>query len=250
MSLRDWTDVVLPTLAPWSAADLAKMAQEEKDDIAGINSTNWSTDIDVAVEEARRYFDSEEERLKSAKEKATNFMLFVGALVPLLTYFAAAMWDKKTWSAPAIPSAVVFIASCLYLLGAGVWSFRALQVDTFHRVDVTDLVKVWGSAKPKEALIVEILTSTRANRKPVNRIVGCIKMAHAFLKRAFVALGVLLVLEVGVNLFQLHPSSEEGEIKRPASRTLKVCDASRPPALPGIIVGIGNLCEELTTAAP
>jgi hypothetical protein len=207
--LRDWFDHLWPTLAPWTPKDLADMERDKEAEIASVNGTDWSQDVDVAIEEARRYFDSEEDRLKSAKEKATNFILFVGALIPLLTYFAAAIWDKKTWSIPELPSAVVFVISTLYLLRAGLWSFQALRVNTFQRVDVPDLLRVWSGTAPKQALVVEILTSTRANQKPVNEIISCIKMAHAFLQKAFIALVVLLVLEIAVNVFQLHPEKPE-----------------------------------------
>lgn len=250
MTLRRWTDFVWPTLEGFSTAELADIAREEEDEIAQIRQTDWSVDTDAAIEEARRYFDLEEERLSSAKLKATNFMLFVGAIVPLLTYFAAAIWDKKTWSAPIWLSSVLFLGSCVYLLATGFWSFRALGVHTFHRVDAADLVKVWGIRKPKEALVKEIMISTRKNRIPVNKIVDSINMAHLTLRLALVWLGLLLILEVGSNVFQLHPASEANVTDQKSLRPAGVCRGLQGLDQSNLVIGRPDLCLQPPGVAP
>ena len=155
----------------------------------------WTHSSELALDEARRMADSEEDRRRTAEGKASTYLLFAGALIPLLTYLETSVWEGKIGTAPKWLSTSILLLAVSYLMGAGVWAFRTVSVGTFHRLDVADLVRIWSSEEPAKELIRETLVAARMNRDEINKKVSCIKMAHLFMTRAFLAFGMLVAIE-------------------------------------------------------
>ncbi len=122
-------------------------------------------------------------------------MLFIGALVPLLAYFEKqdiAANDSSFWWAH-----VLLGLSVTYLAYASIWAFRTLHVGTYHVVHAIDLVSIKKkSGSFKENLAISLLSITRKNQSSINLKVSRLKMTHAFLIRAILAISVLLILRL------------------------------------------------------
>lgn len=195
--MSKFTDFFWPILEDWRPHELSQIREETVDDIDAIRSTDWSALPDLALAEAHRLSEVEDDRRRTAEAKATTYLLFAGALVPVLTYFESAVWEGKVGTAPKLLSIPLLGLAVCYLVAAGVWAFRAVGVSTFQQLDVAELVSIWREENPLVPLIQETLVAARMNRGNVNRKVSCIKMAQAFMLRTFIVFGALVVIEAG-----------------------------------------------------
>lgn len=194
---RDWRDIPFPVLQPYSPAESAKLKADQDSDLLAIKNSNWRMHVDVALEEARRLADAENERRRGADQKASTYLAVVAALVPLILTVATSIWDGKAGSAPTWINMLLLAVAVIYVACAGLWAFRVLEVVAANRVGPSDLVKAWHQRDRRAALIGALLMCTRLNHGPVNRKISGIKMAHAFLLRAFLTFALLLLFNIG-----------------------------------------------------
>ncbi len=187
-------DFFWPVLAARPESEREGINRQEADELVQIKNTDWSSEVDVALQEAHRISAEEEDRLKTVASKATNLLLFVALLVPLLTYLKAVVLNADVKSVPPWITLMVLALAVAYLVKASLWAFKILGVGNYHRVYSSDLVKVWGNKSDlKRGLVVEILSATRRNQEAVNSKATALKMTHAFLLRAILALSSLSV---------------------------------------------------------
>jgi len=195
--MSQFTDFFWPTLERPTPTELADERASEAADIAAARTERWAQNPDLALEEARRLADSEEDRRRATESKASTYLLFAAAFAAALIPFLPGILEGKTGSAPRSLIAVILIVAALYLIAAGIWAFRTLRVGTYHRLDVAELAQIWRDKNPGRALIRETFALARMNYRAVNEKVSCIKMAHEFMARSFVAFGILVVVEAG-----------------------------------------------------
>lgn len=191
------TDFFWPTLERPTPAEVDEDEKSEVTDIAGARSGAWSPSPELALEEARRLADSEEDRRRTTEAKASTYLLFAAAFAAVLIPFLPGILEGKTGSAPRWLVAGILIVAAVYLIAAGVWAFRALRVGIYHRLDVSDLVQIWRNSNPTRSLIRQTLVISRRNYRAVNEKVSCIKLVDALMVRSFVAFGILIVVEAG-----------------------------------------------------
>ena len=191
------TDFFWPTLEKPTLAELADEDASEAADIAAARAEGWAESPELALEEAQRLADSEEDRRRATESKASTYLLFAAAFAAALIPFLPGILEGKTGSAPRWLIAVILIVAALYLIAAGIWAFRTLRVGTYHRLDVAELVQIWRDGNPKRTLTRETFALARMNYRAVNEKVSCIKMAQEFMVRSFVAFGILVVVEAG-----------------------------------------------------
>jgi hypothetical protein len=192
-----FTDFFWPRLEGRTGTEAAEDRHLEIRDIEAARAHTWTPNEELALEEARRLADSEEDRRRSAEGKATTYLLFASAFAAALIPFLPGILEGKTGAAPGWVIAAILIVATLYLVAAGLWAFRTLKVGTYQRLDVAELAHIWGKKDPRRSLIQETLALTRMNYRAVNDKVSCIIMAHAFIARSFVAFGILIVVEAG-----------------------------------------------------
>ncbi len=195
--MRWFTDFFWPTLERPTAAETQEDARSETADIQAVSAQIWMPNGDLALEEARRLADSEEDRRRTAENKATTYLLFASAFAAALVPFLPSILEGKTGPAPGWLVAIILILAVSYLVAAGIWAFRTLRVATYQRLDVPELVRMWNEDDPKSALIRETFAVARRNYAAVNRKVTYIKMTHEFIARSFIAFGILIVVEAG-----------------------------------------------------
>ncbi len=90
----------------------------------------------------------------------------------------------------------VLAVAVAYVLGAGLWAFRTLNVGALHTLGATELTKIWSGSQWDPDLVREILFNGRRNVDGINVKVSCLKMAHVFLRRGVVCFSPLILVQV------------------------------------------------------
>jgi hypothetical protein len=185
-----------PWLEQLSDEQVEKQREARDADRARIERLDLRRDGTVALEEARRMADSEGERRRVTDQKAATYLPLVAALIPLILTVVSILWGAATGSAPAWINMLLLGLAVAYTAAAGLWAFRVLEVSVSHEAGIKDFEKAWKKARPAEEFTRRILDYTRLNQDHINWKVSCIKMAHAFLMRAFITFSLLLILNI------------------------------------------------------
>lgn len=198
-------ELIWPACDDWRPAELAEIREANRDETDGIRSTNWSVEADLALEEARRLANAEEDRRKTAESKASTLLMVAAALVPIFTYLETAIWDAKMGTAPKLVSLPILGTAVLYLCWSALWALRAMVTSNYHQVYHADLIEMWSEGKQgaeiRGRLATETFLASRLNQDTINKKITCSKMGHAFLFRAIVAFALLLVVQAGFELW-------------------------------------------------
>ena len=215
-------ELVWPILEPHTAAFMQAEKARLTRDKASITKLDLTKASSTALDEARRFADAEEDRRRVADQKATTYLAVVAALVPLVVTLATAVWDKKAGSAPTWLNMLALGIAVAFASKAGLWAFRVLEVSASHRIGVTDFAKAWKETAPDHELARNILRCGRMNQAGVNAKVSGIKMAHAFLLRAFLTFAGLLMFNIAWFIFAAIWTG----FSRPADPWLKSTEAA------------------------
>lgn len=180
---------------------LSPVEQDQRDDWkrqlrSSVEKGDWSKDSDVALEEARRIFDAETDRRKGADAKAGIYLAAITALIPVLVSLLPMLWSDKSSNWVSGFGLFFFAWAVAYLVRAGEWAFRTLQVEGFAQLGPGEIASSWKKKCPKAALAKRLSAAVLFNFDLVNLKVTRIKMTHEFLRRAFLSFTILLVLQV------------------------------------------------------
>ncbi|MHC3823263.1 hypothetical protein [Pseudomonas sp. G3-19] len=188
-------EFVWPILEKQTVAEAQALSDSESKLRASIQQDNWSPGAAVALDEARRLYDAEAERRRSADTKAGIYFAAITALVPVLTSLIPSIWNDKASAIFSGASLLIFALAICYLVNAGLWAFHTLRVSQFNQIHSSDLVRLAGSSESPTTLIKEITLAIHLNYPLVNEKVTCIKMTHVFLLRAFLTFALLMVIQ-------------------------------------------------------
>lgn len=192
----DFRELIFPMLNPLTPQQELERDQRLNADRLSIKQLDFSADAPTALEEARRVSDAEAERRTSADQKATTYLAVVAALVPLILTVATAIWDKKAGNAPTWMNMGLLAVAVVYVSWAGIWAFRVLEVSASNRLGTSDFKSAYSKRVPAAQIARTLLMCARLNHEPVNRKINGIKMAHAFLLRAFLAFALILLFNI------------------------------------------------------
>jgi len=160
-----------------------------------VKQGDWSEHSEVALEEARRLFDAEQERRRGADNKAGIYLAAVTALIPVLASVLPNLWDDGLDKVLASVSLLVFAGALIYLLRAGLWAFNTIKISKFSQLGPSDIAISWETKNPQQQLAKQLLQSVIFNMEGTNSKVTCIKMTHAFLLRSFFSFVALLAIQ-------------------------------------------------------
>jgi hypothetical protein len=155
----------------------------------------WTEQSDVALEEARRLFDAEQERRRGADSKAGIYLAAITALIPVLASLLPNLWGNEIGKAFAGLSLLVFVCALIYLLRAGLWAFGTIKISGFSQLGPSDIAESWNSKNPEEQLAKHLLQSVIFNFDRTNKKLSCIKMSHEYLLRAFFCFVAFLTIQ-------------------------------------------------------
>ena len=185
-----------PSLIPLTSEEQVEDDEWARLLASSVQASNWSKDSEVVLEESRRLFDAEVDRRKGADAKAGIYLAAITALIPVLVSLLPTLWSDKSSKWLGCLGLFIFVWAVAYLLRAGAWAFRTLQVAGFAQLGPGELVKSWSKKTPKAALAKQLSSAVLYNYPLVNRKVSGIKMTHEYLLRAFLSFTILLVLQV------------------------------------------------------
>lgn len=184
-----------PTLASPTPEQVVANDQMRAGWKASVNDGNWDLQSEIALEEARRMYDAEQERRKGADTKAGVYLAAVTALIPVLVSLLPTLWSDKTSKALGALSLVVFALAVAYVLRAGYSAFCVLRVSNAHTVGAGDISRCWSTPQPAASLAKSIAIKVIENYPGNNAKVRHIKLAHDYLLRAFFVFTVLLAVQ-------------------------------------------------------
>lgn len=184
-----------PTLAPPTPEQVVANDQMRAGWKASVNNGNWDLQSEIALEEARRMYDAEQERRRGADTKAGVYLAAVTALIPVLVSLLPTLWSDKTSKALGALSLAVFALAVAYVLRAGYSAFCVLRVSNAHTVGAGDISRCWSTHQPAASLAKSIAIKVIENYPGNNAKVSHIKLAHDYLLRAFFVFTVLLAVQ-------------------------------------------------------
>ncbi|WP_426427391.1 hypothetical protein [Pseudomonas palmensis] len=184
-----------PTLAPPTPEQVVANDQMRAEWKASVNNGNWDLQSEIALEEARRMYDAEQERRRGADTKAGVYLAAVTALIPVLVSLLPTLWSDKTSKALGALSLAVFALAVAYVLRAGYSAFCVLRVSNAHTVGAGDISRCWSTQQPAASLAKSIAIKVIENYPGNNAKVSHIKLAHDYLLRAFFVFTVLLAAQ-------------------------------------------------------
>lgn len=155
----------------------------------------WTDKTDVALEEARRLFDAEQERRRGADSKAGLYLAAITALMPILAAIVPGLWDEQVSRALRGTLLAIFICALLYLMRAGLWALKTIKTTAAAQLGAGDIATSFNSDKPEEKLVKQLLSAVIYNYSGTNQKISCIKMTHEFLLRAFFCFVVFLIVQ-------------------------------------------------------
>lgn len=161
-----------------------------------VDTGSWAEKCDVALEEARRLFDAEQERRKGADSKAGLYLAAITALMPLLTTFLPDLWEEQVSKTLKCILVGIFICALLYLVRAGLWALQTIKVSAAAQLSAGDIAQSFRSDKPAEELVKQLLRAVIYNYTGTNQKVSYLKMTHEFLLRAFLCFVAFLAVQV------------------------------------------------------
>lgn len=184
-----------PTLAPPTPEQVVANDQMRAGWKASVNNGNWDLQSEIALEEARRMYDAEQERRRGADTKAGVYLAAVTALIPVLVSLLPTLWSDKISKALGALSLAVFALAVAYVLRAGYSAFCVLRVSNAHTVGAGDISRCWSTQQPAASLAKSIAIKVIENYPGNNAKVSHIKLAHDYLLRAFFVFTVLLAVQ-------------------------------------------------------
>lgn len=188
------TDFVWPVLNKSGSDDQVELMSDLNE---AVEEGDWAKGADVALEEARRIFDAESERRSRADSKAGIYLAAITALIPVLTSLLPNLWGGEIHIIQRSFSLLTFGISVTYLVGAGWWAFKTINVAVSYTISPYDIAMSWKTDSPEQELAKRLAKAVIANYGRVNEKVSFIKMTHAYLLRSFFCFAALLLIQTG-----------------------------------------------------
>ncbi|MCG6658522.1 hypothetical protein HOP52_12240 [Halomonas campisalis] len=184
-----------PILEKASNEEVENQKSNEKELIKKIRNAELAQNPEIALDEARRLFDAEQERRRGADSKAGLYLAAITALVPVLSSVLPDLWkgdDDKLFSTVLL---LFFVGALIYLLRAAFWAFSTIKVSRFSQLGALDIVSSWGESEPPQELTKKLMCYVSFNMSSTNEKVSCIKMTHEFFLRSFLCFLLYLAVQ-------------------------------------------------------
>tara|TARA_R100001369_G_scaffold4961_6_gene13956 strand:- start:16962 stop:17606 length:645 start_codon:yes stop_codon:yes gene_type:complete len=188
----------VPKLIPqwlWPRLTLSSQHEWLQSERDKVNQGSWLEKNDVALEEARRLFDAEQERRRGADSKAGLYLAAITALMPILATILPRLWDDQINKALAGTLLGIFIFALIYLMRAGLWALKTIKTSAAAQLGAGDIAETFSSDRPEEQLVKHLLSAVIYNYNGTNQKISCIKMTHEYLLRAFFCFVAFLAVQ-------------------------------------------------------
>lgn len=190
--IPEWLWPRLKLSSPLADSPQQKWLRDEKEKV---DQGSWADKSNVALEEARRLFDAEQERRRGADSKAGLYLAAITALMPILATILPGLWDEQISRALRGSLLGIFICALLYLMRAGLWALQTIKTSRAAQLGAGDIAESFNSEKPEEKLAKQLLGAVIYNYTGTNQKISCINMTHEFLLRAFFCFVAFLAVQ-------------------------------------------------------
>lgn len=191
--IPEWLWPCLKPSSPEAESKQKTWLQSEREEV---DRGSWGDKCDVALEEARRLFDAEQERRRVADSKAGLYLAAITALMPILATILPGIWEEQISKALKCALLGIFICALLYLIRSGLWALQTIKVSATAQLSAGEIAKSFSSNNPEENLVKRLLSAVIFNYTGTNQKISYIKMTHEFLIRAFFCFAAFLVVQV------------------------------------------------------
>jgi len=113
----------------------------------------------------------------------------------VLTSLLPNLWGGEIHIVLGCFSLLIFGVSIVYLVGAGWWAFKTINVAVSYTISPHDIAMSWKTDNPEQGLAKRLSKAVIANYDRVNEKVSFIKMTHAYLLRSFFCFVALLLIQ-------------------------------------------------------
>ena len=189
--MNKWIDILWPILESDKCAEKTAK-QRREDDLDSIDRANWE-EVEPVLEEARRLWDLEMSRRKTAERKATIYLAALAAMLPLTGTLASVHSEhihaSSQWQLWVLLCSILVVAP--FYLKTLAWSFKTIERSTHHQLGVSELLAAREKVNAEAILCKAILKCVVNDRRATNDKVTSMAMAHAFC-RNFISLYVFL----------------------------------------------------------
>lgn len=191
--IPEWLWPCLKPLSPENESQQQKRLLSAREKVEQVSLGDKS---DVALDEARRLFDAEQERRRGADSKAGLYLAAITALIPILATVLPSLWDEQISKALRHILVGIFICALLYLMRAGLWALQTIKVSAVVQLGPGDIAQSFYSNNPEENLAKQLLNAVIYNYHGTNQKISYINMAYEFLVRVFFCFAAFLIVPV------------------------------------------------------
>ncbi|TXL65629.1 hypothetical protein FHP05_05755 [Cerasibacillus terrae] len=183
-------ELIWPLLEPLQEQDILQIKEKDFD---------WEEeDLDLMLEYANKYYESEEARKQDVESKSTIFIGTFGVTATILIYLSKELVLNNS----VIPSFFMLILislmtlSVVYICRAIWFSLKALQRQNYYRLSFPRFM-LENDVNKKKKLIIALLNYTRNNSETINLKVDFMTMAQEYFKRVVVFVSIFSILVLG-----------------------------------------------------
>lgn len=134
-----------PVLVELNLEEIRQDQEKLDNDILNIKNTDWNNESELALDEAKKLNELENQRRLGAESKAAIYLTAITALAPVLVSLVPGIISSdKNNAFVNFLSFAIFVYALANLLRAALWAFNTLKVSASNRIDTVDLVKIWG----------------------------------------------------------------------------------------------------------
>lgn len=183
-------ELLWPLLEPLQDQDILQIKEKDFD---------WQEeDLDLMLEYANKYYESEEARKKDVESKSTIFIGTFGVTATILIYLSKELVLNSSIITSFFMLILVFLMtlSVVYICRAIWFSLKALQRQNYYRLSFPRFM-LENDVNKKKKLIIELLNYTRKNSETINLKVDFMTMAQEYFKRVVVIVSIFSILVLG-----------------------------------------------------
>ncbi|MEN1970032.1 hypothetical protein WMZ97_18405 [Lentibacillus sp. N15] len=188
--VKNIREIIWPLLEPIEEHDILQIGEEDYD---------WEEeDLDLMLEYANKYYESEEERKKDVESKSTIFIGTFGVTATILIYLSKDLVLNNSVIQSPFMIILVFLMtlSIIYLCRAIWFSIKALQRQNYDRLSFPQFM-LENNVNKKKRLIVKLYNCTKNNSETINLKVDFMTMAQEYFKRVVVLVALFSILVFG-----------------------------------------------------
>lgn len=219
-----------------SKDQLAKKQASEKKIKEDVQNASFDKNNELLLDYAQKIYDSEVERRKVTEAKATTFLAFIAAIIPILLSIQNSYWEHKAGPAPEWLKLLFLILGILYIAMAGHYSIKTLNVAGFAAIGSKDILLISNKKNGTSYIIKQLLSAYQISQDNINRKVTMIKLTIAHLERAFLCFIILLLSDpiakgISIMIMDAPPKKENCNHYSCCTSFLKIDNVSKQSSM-------------------